>query len=168
MNTQSNIQTTVMNIATGLILGFIWLGFAIFFGHAVRTTLMATDTAPVFSDSYIMVANTLMGAVIAILAASKLVEPTDVNAWATVRQQIGGAISIHIPRWNRSDWRAVIGLLYFVAYLILGLGAIVGWVTKSGVLVDGESLTLVPGLVQTYATVFLGSVIPVGIRFFTE
>ena len=165
---------TVTAIATGLILVGILGGFAVLFGYAIILTLQATDNVPAqINDAFVTVSNALMGAVIAILASTKLVEKQDLTSQTTradfnLLKAIAQGIRIHKPNLTLQDWRAIIGLIYFVVYFVLGIGAIGAWLTKSSVIVEGQVVNLVPALVQTFATVFLGSVIPVGIRFFTD
>jgi hypothetical protein len=152
------------NVLVLIIVGAALLGFLLLYGRAFYLTLTQIDL-PVFSDTYVYIANTLAGLVGGIVAIGfgQSPPPTSTGDLSLLSRNavgVGNVITANRRgvRGPSTRSREVMGLVYSLAYVLMGLGAIIVWVA------DDKP----PEIVKNLATLSIGLFLPIVTAFFKE
>jgi len=168
--------STSQRVLVGLLVFAALLGFAVMLGRAIYLTFTLAQ-APTFSDTYSYVANVLGGLVGGIVAIGFGQSPPPMpadgpNIIARNAAGVGSLITADTSPAGRqpqpapsavrapSNMRSqeIIGLIYAIVYILLGIAAIVAWVSDE----------YPPDLVSNLATVSIGLFVPIVAAFFRE
>jgi hypothetical protein len=133
--------------------GLVPLAFIVTFGVAIWNTFLATTAPPTFTTGFVIIAGGSAGAVGAAVAIT-LGVPT--GRGSNGIKQLGSQYGKLSFSRASEKWQTFIGWTYLVAYFVLGVAAIVVWVTKSGM---GGGPDLVPELVNTLAASVWGLIL---------
>jgi hypothetical protein len=153
------IVRTALNILVSLaVLG----GFGALVLIGVVRTLRASEVAPSFNEPYLYVATGLaglVGAVVAVGFGLKQPAPSPQNPSPIMAENAAGLGKILASAGAPTFAQILLGSLYAVAYIVLGIVAIVVWIIKAD---------LTPDLVKNMASVSVGMLLPIARTFLLE
>jgi heme A synthase len=145
------------------------LGFAAACIWGIVATWQAQDTPPAFPDAFVYLSTALAGLVGGLVAAGFGQKMPEADATLDVSgapappqpsraaSRALGVGAIVFPG-QKQDWQQLVGSIYAIVYVLVGLATIVTWVLQSDVC---------PPMVKNLASVSIGLFLPIARNFLT-
>jgi hypothetical protein len=154
MSNGGPIPAPVVRILVALLALAAIVAFLLMFGIGILNVLRARPgEPPAHNEAFVYVATAVASLVGGIVAVGFGIKPPGGNG-SRLKASVSSLGTLALPK---IEWKEVIGSIYAIVYIILGIAAVTVWVIK-----PNETSALVKNL----ATTFLGLAIPIAAGFF--